>query len=182
MRRMSNTSDAATPEDRRKHAARLIFTTRSVGLIVLAVAAIVVIEGFALSWGGGGSHPSRATVPSTIPASTSPNICAKGARFRFIQIDYLRYGGGAQPATVTGHVVTLHCGGPDDFQFLVQTTPETVSLENHAQITLLTLEPTFYVATLAMLNSYLARDEDGNVFLVEGPNSGATALRAMFHP
>jgi hypothetical protein len=176
---MSNTSDTPNPKVRSRHPTRAIVTIRSVGLIALAFAAIVVIEGFALSWGGGGSHPSRA---AALPASTSPNICAKGARFRFIQIEYLRYGGGAQPATVTGHVVTLHCGGPDDFQFLVQTTPETVSLENHAQITLLTLEPTFYVATLAMLNSYLARDEDGNVFLVEGPNSGATALRAMFHP
>lgn len=99
-----------------------------------------------------------------------------------MQIDYLRYGAGAQPATVSGHVVALHCGGPDDFHFLVQATPETVSLRSHATITLMTLAPTFYRGTLSELNDYLARDEDGNVFLVTGPNSGATALHAMFHP
>jgi hypothetical protein len=141
-----------------------------------------VIEGFALSWGGSGSPPSRASAPSTVPAAASPNICAKGAKFRFIQIDYLRYGGGEQPATVSGHVVTLHCGGPDDFQFMVQTTPETVSLRINVKITLMTLAPAFYRGTLTELNDYLAHDEGGNVFLVAGPNSGATALHAMFHP
>jgi hypothetical protein len=35
---------------------------------------------------------------------------------------------------------------------------------------------------LKELNDYLARDEDGNIFLVSGPDSGATALTAMFHP
>jgi hypothetical protein len=155
---------------------------RVLSLFPLAVAAIVVIEGFALSWGSNGSPPSRGSVPSTVPAAASPNICAKGAKFRFIQIDYLRYGGGAQLATVSGHVVTLHCGGPDDFQFLVQTAPESVSLRTNVRITLMTLAPAFYSGTLKELNNYLADDEDGNVFLVEGPNTGATALHAMFHP
>jgi hypothetical protein len=151
-------------------------------LFGLAVAAVVVIEGFALSWGGNGSHPSHTSATSTIPTVSLPNICAKGARFRFMQVDYLRYGGGAQPPTVSGRVVTLHCGGPDDFQFLVRGTPETVSLRTSATITLLTLAPDFYIATLRELNSYLANDEDGNIFRITGPNSGATALTAMFHP
>lgn len=155
---------------------------RITGLVVLASAAIVIIEGFALSWGGSGSPSPTMSVSTSLPSSASPDICAKGAAFRFMQIDYVRYGGGAQPATVTGHVVTLHCGGPDDFQFLVRATPETVSLRPHATITLMTLAPTFYRGTLAELNDYLARDTDGNIFLVTGPDSGASALHAMFHP
>jgi len=99
-----------------------------------------------------------------------------------MQVDYVRFGGGAQRATVTGNVVKLHCGGPDDFQFLVHGTRETVSLRTNAKITLLTLEPAFYRATLKELNNYLASDEDGNIFRITGPDSGATALTAMFHP
>lgn len=155
---------------------------RLVWSIALAIAIVVVIEGFALSWGGTSSHLSRGAVPPTVPTAAIPNICAKGARFRFIEVDYLRYGGGAQPATVTGHVVTLHCGGLDDFQFQAHATPETVSLRMGAKIILLTLAPTFYVGTLKELNEYLAHDEDGNIFLVTGPTSAATALTAIFHP
>jgi hypothetical protein len=151
-------------------------------MMALAIAATVVIEGFALSWGGNATGPSRGSTPSTLPAGASPNICAKGAHFRFIQVDYVRYGSGAQPSTVSGHVVRLHCGGLDDFQFLVQATPETVSLAANARVTLMTLAPAFYLGTLKELNNYLAEDEDGNIFLVTGPDSGATALRAMFHP
>jgi hypothetical protein len=178
----SSGPDSTISEVRRRREVRALRKTGTIWLFALAAAAIVVIEGFALSWGGNGSPPSRASVPSTVPAAASPNICAKGATFRFIRIDYLRYGGGSQPATVSGHVVTLHCGGPDDFQFLVQTTPETVRLRTNARITLMTLAPAFYSGTLSELNNYLARDEDGNIFLVTGPNSGAAALRAMFHP
>jgi hypothetical protein len=83
---------------------------------------------------------------------------------------------------VTGHVVTLHCGGPDDFQFLVHATPETVSLRDNATITLMTLAPAFYIGTLKTLNNYLAEDEDGNIFRIAGPDSEATAISAMFHP
>jgi hypothetical protein len=154
---------------------------RFLWLLVLAVAITVVIEGFALSWGGGGAKPSASVPPSNRNVS-SPNVCAKGASFRFIQIDYLRFGGGSQRSSATGHIVKLHCGGPDDLQYLVQPTAETISLHSHAKITLLTLEPTFYIGTLKELNDYLARDEDGNIFLVSGPDSGATALTAMFHP
>ncbi len=171
-----------TLEIMRLSALRALLKTRLSWIFVLAIAATVVIEGFALSWGGNESSPSRGPAPTTIRAVTVPNICAKGARFRFIEVDYLRYGGGTDPAKVTGHVVTLHCGGLDDFQFLVHATPETVSLRTNAKITLMTLAPTFYIGTLKKLNDYLAHDEDGNVFLIAGPNSGATSLTAMFHP
>jgi hypothetical protein len=179
---MTNYSESPTGDTQSRRARRASLKARSIWIFALAIAAIVVIEGFALSWGGDVTRPSRGSASSTVPAASSPNICAKGARFRFIQVDYLRYGGGAQPATVTGHVVTLHCGGLDDFQFLVHATPETVSLRASAKVTLMTLAPAFYLGTLKELNNYLAQDEDGNIFRVTGPDSGATALTAMFHP
>ena len=98
-----------------------------------------------------------------------------------MQIDYLRYGGGSQPATVSGHVVTLHCRDPDDFQFLVgplQRPSSSTPTHDHTD----DAGTGFLRGSLSELNDYLARDEDGNIFLVTGPNSGATALHAMFHP
>lgn len=178
---MSNEPGSPTPEFGKLSALRASLKIRSIWFFALAIATIVVIEGFTLSWGGNRSYPSHGSTPSTIRAA-SPKICAKGARFRFIEIDYLRYGGGAEPAKVTGHVVTLHCGGFDDFQFLVHATTETVSLRTNAKVTLMTLAPAFYIGTLKELNDYLAHDNDGNVFRIAGPNSGATALTAMFHP
>jgi len=163
---------------------RAFLKTRSIWFFVLTISVIVVIEGFALSWGESGSHLSRVTGPKTLRTYPGPDICSKGATYRFIQVDYVRYGGGAEPAKVTGNVVTLHCGGPDDFQFYVRAVVETVSLGTNAKITLMTLanSPAFYVGTLKDLNNYLAYDEDGNIFLVTGPNSEATALTAEFHP
>jgi hypothetical protein len=178
---MSNGPILSGSEHRDMSGLHNLLKARLPWLLVLAVATTVVIEGFAFSWGGGGPR-AHASAPPTDRNVSSPNVCASGASYRFIQIDYLRFGGGSQLATATGHVVKLHCGGPDDLQYLVQPTAERVSLRSHAKITLLTLEPTFYIGTLKELNDYLARDEDGDIFLVTGPDSGATALTAMFHP
>jgi hypothetical protein len=152
-----------------------------VWILVLCAAATVVIEGSLLSWGGSSSTSDSATT-TTIRSSQGPRICPNNPRNRFIQIEYLRYGGGDQPAVVTGKVLTVHCGGPDDFQFIVHAKSENVSLRANVKVTLLTLEPTYYLATLKECSNYLAYDEDGNIFLVVGPNSRATALTAEFHP
>lgn len=151
---------------------RTLLSARTTWLVALAIVAIVVVEGFALSWGGSTSNPSQSPTTSTVSAAASPNICAKGARFRFIQIDFLRYGFGTEPTRVVGHEVALHCGGPDDFQFLVRTTPETVSLRTNATITLMTLAPAFYTGTLEELNNYLAHDDDAISFASRVPTQG----------
>lgn len=172
-----------TPNERKPAGGPRVSGPRIVALLVLVVAITVVAEGFALSWGSPPANKqSSSTPPTTETTIPEVNICSKGANYRFIQINYVRYGGGSELASVEGSVVTLHCGGPDDFQFYAHPTQETVRLRPHATITLMTLEPTFYISTLRGLDQYLASDEDGNIFRVTGPNSGATALTAMFHP
>jgi hypothetical protein len=85
-------------------------------------------------------------------------------------------------ATVIGHTVTIVCGGFDDFHFNVHSTPVRVTLRRDAKIVLLTLSPSYFVGTFGELNNYLAHDDDGNVFIVAGPDSGASGLYAVFHP
>ena len=153
--------------------------------LAVGVVAIVLIEGFALSWG---------TASSTVPSGTTPHhptniarpsfqLCPK-TKVQVIEVDYLRYPAGDERAKVTGHVVTVHCGGFDDLQFIVHATPVTVTLKSGARIVLmrLKLSPAFYVGNLKELNEYLSHDVDGNLFVVKGPDSEATALTAVFHP
>jgi hypothetical protein len=148
-----------------------------VGLVAVVLAAVVLIEGFALSWG------ARST-----PAKVSPPITIKAIRLcptttaHLMAVDYLRYPEGDQRARVSGHVVTVHCGGFDDFQFIVHTASVTVSLRKGARIVLMTSSPSYYVGNLRELNDYLSTDFDGNVFVVTGPATNATGLIAEFHP
>jgi hypothetical protein len=142
-----------------------------------------VIEGFALSWGGVSSPVATRSPPHALTTIVPPAIrlCPK-TDAQLIQVDYLRNPGFGEKASVTGHVVTVHCGGFDDFQFIVHSTPATVSLQKGARIVLMTMSPSYYVANLEKLNEYLSTDFDGNVFAVTGPNSDATGLVAEFHP
>lgn len=152
-------------------------------LVALAIVAIVLIEGFALSWGGVRSAVAKTAHPHTRTTIVQPAIrlCPKTTA-QLIEVDYLRTPGYGGKASVTGHVVTVSCGGFDDFHFVVHSTPITVLLRKDARFVLMTAAPSYYVGDLHQLNSYLSIDFDGNVFAVTGPDSNATALVAEFHP
>jgi hypothetical protein len=160
----------------------------TVWLVLVGVVAIVLIEGFALSWGSGTSSGSSTPVTSTTQPHTlitipepTVELCPHTTA-QLIEVDYLRNPGYGQTASVTGHVVTVHCGGPDDFQFIVHATPVTVTLRKDAEIVLMNAEPSYYVGDLEQLNDYLSVDFDGNIFAVGGSDSAATELLAQFHP
>jgi hypothetical protein len=159
----------------------------TVWLLVLGVVAIVLIEGFALSWGGANKGTSNTvtatTQPHTLITIPEPTVeLCPHTNVQLIEVDYLRNPGYGSKASVTGHVVTVHCGGPDDFQFIVHPTPVTVTLRKDAEIVLMNAEPSYYEGDVAELNTYLSVDFDGNIFAVGGPDSAATELLAQFHP
>ena len=158
---------------------------RAIWLLAVGIVAIVLIEGFVLSWGGASSTVTKRTGPHTVTTIPQPNIrvCPRN-NVQLIEVDFLRYPVGDAKAKVTGHAVTVHCGGLDDFHFIVHSTPATVSLRKNARIVLMELKisPKFYVGNLEQLNDYLSHDVDGNIFIVTGPDSGATTLIAVFHP
>ena len=158
---------------------------KSLGLIAFGVAAVILIEGFALSWGGSASAPGDRARTHTITTIAEPDIrlCPK-SKVQLIEVDFLRYPYLEGLTTLTGHKVSIVCGGLDDSHFVAHSTSVKVKLRRDAKIVLMALKmsPSFYEGNVGELNNYLSHDPDGNVFIVTGPDSGATGLYAVFHP
>ncbi len=159
------------------------FRRPTIWLLAFGLVAVVLIEGFALSWGDARTVPTKVSPPHTRTTVASPGIrlCPKTTA-QLIEVDYLRNPGYGEKASVTGHQVTVSCGGFDDFHFVVHSKPVTVHLRKDARIVLMTSAPSYYLGNLNQLNVYLSIDFDGNVFAVTGPDSNATGLVAQFHP
>ena len=155
-------------------------------VFIVGVSAVVVIEGFALSWGGISAEPSRGSTKSTFTTIPYPDYppckSAKTCSDDLIQVDFLRYRYPNIAAAVTGHRVKVDCGGPFGCTRTVQSTVRTVHLSPNVKITLLRNDGpiVYYIGTLKELNDYLARDPDGNFFVITGPDSGATALTVEY--
>ena len=175
--------DASHSEIERTGASPAVVRRPTWWLLVVVIAAVVVIEGFALSWGSASSSVAKVPRHHTPTTIVEPNIrLCPHTTVQLIQVDYLRNPGNGEKASVTGHRVTVSCGGFDDFHFVTHSTPVTVYLRPGAKIVLMTAAPSYYVGTLKQLNDYLAVDFDANVFAVTGADSAATGLFAQFHP
>jgi len=176
------TRDDASPSENSSSGSFTAVRRPTWWLLVVVIAAVVVIEGFALSWGGASAKVAKAP-PRTVTTIVQPNIrLCPHTTVQLIQVDYLRNPGNGEKASVTGHRVTVSCGGFDDFHFVTHSTPETVYLRHGAKIVLMNAAPSYHLGTLEQLNDYLSVDFDGNVFAVTGPDSAATGLIAEFHP
>ena len=124
-----------TPETLASRRSRAWWARPGVWIITVGVAAIVVIEGFALSWGGTTSRPSMDSSATVVTFAKQPSYqasCVGG--HTYLEVDYLRYASGLQPATITGHEATYQCGGPDDGQFTVLPTVRTIALSPRNQV------------------------------------------------
>jgi hypothetical protein len=174
------TTEVEEPRD--GQVSRSWFRRSTAWLFAVVVVAVVVTEGFALNWGDS-STVANAHHAHTITTIVQPNVrLCPSTNVQFIEVEYLRDPGYGEKASVTGHVVTIHCGGFDDFHFVEHATPLTVYLSKDARLVLMTAAPSYYSGNLEQLNEYLSVDFDGNVFAVTGPNSDATGLVAIFHP
>jgi hypothetical protein len=86
--------------------------------------------------------------------------------------------------TVTGKTVTVHCGGPDDLQYIVTSKPFAGHLLPSAKITVLsdTSGVGFPALAQAGLPRWIRHDHFGSIYAVTGPFKAISALNEEFHP
>lgn len=87
--------------------------------------------------------------------------------------------------TVTGNPTTMHCGGPDDFQYnYSSSSTEVITVVPGISIQVLSLVGGTESQTISegQLFAYLPTDEDTRVFLITGPLNAVTGLQEQFHP
>jgi hypothetical protein len=117
-------------------------------------------------------------------ADAKATSCAVWAKeHTFVQIDKAKAAPrGAQ--TVTGVVVRVHCGGPDDLQYIPTNKKYTGHVLPHATIKVLSFAKGISFPRLPenQLPKWIAHDQGGRIFTVTGPAKGITALTEMYHP
>lgn len=86
--------------------------------------------------------------------------------------------------TVTGFVVRVHCGGPDDLQYIPTDEKYTGHVLPRATIKVLSFAKgiTFPRLPESQLPKWIAHDQSGRIFTVTGPAKAITALTEMYHP
>lgn len=125
-----------------------------------------------------------ATATGQAAATGTANPClAYAASHAFIQLTTAV----AAPdgsLTLTGHLATMSCGGPDDFHYNVATSTEVAHALPSATVQVLGTagDTTAHTIPHAQLPSYLAIDHNTRVFIFAGPLSAMTALQEQFHP
>jgi uncharacterized protein YaiE (UPF0345 family) len=87
--------------------------------------------------------------------------------------------------TVTGNPTTMHCGGPDDFQYnFSPSSTEAITVVPGISIQVLSLVGNTEWQTIpeGRLFAYLPTDENTRIFLITGPLNAVTGLQEQFHP
>jgi hypothetical protein len=117
-------------------------------------------------------------------AGTQATGCAAWAReHTFVEIDKAKAAPrGAQ--TVTGFVVRVHCGGPDDLQYIPTSKRYTGHVLPHATIKVLSFANGISFPRLpeSQLPKWIAHDQSGRIFTVAGSAKAITALTEQYHP
>jgi hypothetical protein len=129
----------------------------------------------------GGAAVAQASTGAAAGHATS---CAAWARAHtFVEIDKAKAAPrGAQ--TVTGFVVRVHCGGPDDLQYIATSKRYTGHVLPHATIKVLSFAKGISFPRLpeSQLPKWIAHDQSGRIFTVTGPAKAITALTEQYHP
>jgi hypothetical protein len=86
--------------------------------------------------------------------------------------------------TVTGKMVTVHCGGPDDLQYVITGKPFAGHLLPSAKITVLsdTDGIGFPALAQAQLPRWITHDQFGGIYAVTGPFKAICDLNEEYHP
>jgi hypothetical protein len=86
--------------------------------------------------------------------------------------------------TVTGQTVRVHCGGPDDLQYIQTGKPFKGHLLPHAKINVLTFANGIRTPRLAesKFPHWVATDDNSGVYSVTGPFKAIRALAEEYHP
>ncbi len=127
-------------------------------------------------------HTTKAATPATT-STVQLTGCARDQSNTYVQLLSITpsTSGGA---TISVHPVDLHCGGPDDRQYLPLLDTETWTVAPGATFTILNQSQNFasIPATLAQVQAYLIADPDNNIFQSKGSLDAVTSLDAVFHP
>lgn len=109
--------------------------------------------------------------------------CASlAANFTYISVSSISTSAGQ--TYVTYQPATMHCGGPDDYQYIVQSGVHHVYVDDDAEVVLIdeTDNPTELAATARDLPAAFARSHQP-IFAIRHSSTGhAGALVQRFHP
>jgi hypothetical protein len=86
-------------------------------------------------------------------------------------------------ATLTGNPTTVHCGGPDDLQYLPGASTETVQLVAGGSVGIFSLTTMGDTPLpVGQLSAYLAKGPESGIFQVQGSLPAATGIAEIYHP
>jgi hypothetical protein len=146
-----------------------------------AIAAALVTAG-SLAAGGAVALAAPAAGHGTPGVPNEP--CAEWAKTHtFVWIAKAK-GSAKTGLTVTGDKVSVHCGGPDDLQYIVTNKAFTGHLLPSAKITVLsdTNGLAFPSLPQAQLPRWIAHDQFGSIYAVTGPAKAIRDLNEEYHP
>jgi hypothetical protein len=131
-----------------------------------------------LTTGGAVAHAAVTSAHGS--AGTPVQNCRKWARSHtFVWINKAK-GTVRTGLTVTGDMVTVHCGGPDDLQYIITNKPFTGHVLGSAKITVVTFANgvQFRPLPLAQFARWIRHDSAGKIFAVTGPFKAIRGLRS----
>jgi hypothetical protein len=131
---------------------------------------------------------TTAALAAPAPGHGTPGVpdesCHKWARTHtFVWIGKAK-GNPRTGLAVTGKTVTVHCGGPDDMQYIITDKPFAGHLLPSAKITVLsdTNGLSFPALRQAQFPRWVAHDQFGSIYAVTGPFKAIRQLNEEYHP
>jgi hypothetical protein len=150
-----------------------------------AAKAAIAAAGIALGALTVGTTAAQAAPAAPAAPHASPlAACHKWAKeHTFVRITKAK-GNPRYGLTVTGQTVRVHCGGPDDLQYIETGKPFKGHLLPHATIKVLTFTNGIHTPRLAesKFPHWVATDENSGVYSVTGPFKAIRALAEEYHP
>ena len=149
-----------------------MMTKTTVGAGVLTVAALA-----------GGAGAAVAAPAHGMPGTPNESCHRWATTHTFVSITKAK-GNPKAGLTVSGLKVTVHCGGPDDMQYILTNKPFTGHLLPSAKIKILTFTNGIQFPALAQAQfpRWVAHDHNSGIYTVAGPFSAIREIDEQYHP
>jgi hypothetical protein len=148
----------------------------AVAALTLATLAVAALAVAALAVGGTSAQAAVRTSPLA--------ACQKWAKqHTFVSITKAT-GNPKAGLTVSGQTVRVHCGGPDDLQYILTGKRFSGRLLPSAKINVLTFTNGIQLPRLAesKFPHWVATDRNSGIYAVTGPFKAIRALSEEYHP
>jgi hypothetical protein len=125
-----------------------------------------------------------ATAAQAAPHTSPLAACQKWAKEHTFVFLTKATGNPKAGLTVTGQTVRVHCGGPDDLQFIPTGKRFTGHLLPSAKINVLTFTNGIQTPRLpeSKFARWVATDHNSGIYSVTGPSKAIRALAEEYHP